>query len=257
VALAVALGIGLFSSFGGSSKSGRPGRVTPCPISPYQLVGSGTVRVTADGGSNGKAAILLFFASWCAPCQGEIPPWPPPCATSQPRWPTGWRRSGSTGATRRPPLCPSCTRGVTFPVGVDATFQVTSGLFYFTGLPEAVAVEANGTIKAIHYGALSTAEFEAWQRALATSATSPVSRLLPAEGECGGDRCGDRPESEHDPRLERDRPRRAERAVEAVGERGGGKEAGHVGKTRRELGEGTIMPRGAAARGRDRWRRPG
>jgi thiol-disulfide isomerase/thioredoxin len=175
VALAVALGIGLFSSFGGSSKSGRPGPGDAVPhFSLPKLVGSGTVRVTADGGSNGKAAILLFFASWCAPCQGEIPAL---AATVRNQPAAVADRVATIGIDGSDPPAAAMSfvhsAGVTFPVGVDATFQVTSGLFYFTGLPEAVAVEANGTIKAIHYGALSTAEFEAWQRALATSATSP------------------------------------------------------------------------------------
>ena len=49
--------------------------------------------------------------------------------------------------------------GVTFPVGVDADYSVTQGLFAFTGLPESVMVRGDGTIAHITYGALTAAQF--------------------------------------------------------------------------------------------------
>lgn len=58
--------------------------------------------------------------------------------------------------------------GVTFPVGADRRYTVTEGLFYFTGLPEAVFVNGDGSIAAIHYGALTPAQLVQWQQRLLT-----------------------------------------------------------------------------------------
>ena len=80
----------------------------------------------ADGGGDGRPAVLLFFASWCAPCQKEIP-----ALAAAYRSPAGRRsrlarvaaRSGSTATTR--PRRPSAfvhSAGVTFPVGADRRY---------------------------------------------------------------------------------------------------------------------------------------
>ena len=73
--LAVALGIGLFTSIGTPAKSGIPQVGGPVPsFSAPRLNGSGTVQVPADGGGGGTPAVLLFFGDWCASCHTELPP---------------------------------------------------------------------------------------------------------------------------------------------------------------------------------------
>lgn len=114
--------------------------------------------------------MLVFFASWCGPCQSEIP-----------ALASIYRTQSAGGATPKVALIgidgsdPTHnalafvhTDGVTFPVGVDADYSVTQGLFAFTGLPESVVVRGDGTIAHITYGALSTSQFWAWERRLAT-----------------------------------------------------------------------------------------
>ncbi len=72
--LAVALGIGLFTGVGTGGSGGRPAAGDPVPaFSLARVGGGGTVGVPADGGGNGRPAVLLFFASWCEPCQAEMP----------------------------------------------------------------------------------------------------------------------------------------------------------------------------------------
>jgi hypothetical protein len=56
--------------------------------------------------------------------------------------------------------------GVTFPVGVDRTFDATGGRLGLTGLPDAVFVNGNGTIAAVHQGAVSTSLLMQWQQRL-------------------------------------------------------------------------------------------
>jgi len=62
--------------------------------------------------------------------------------------------------------------GVTFPVAYDPNVNITSGLFYFTGDPYAVFVNADGTIARIVRGdVLTPSSLTADERALIPSGT--------------------------------------------------------------------------------------
>jgi cytochrome c biogenesis protein CcmG/thiol:disulfide interchange protein DsbE len=171
VILAVALGVGLFTGVGTGKSGGRPVAGDPVPSFSLPQVGGGaSVSVPSDGGGNGRPAILLFFASWCRPCQAEVPA----IAATYHRQQLRHSRLATTvaliGVVGNDPTATALRfirrSGVTFPAGADKTYTVTDGLFYFTGLPETVFVSGTGTIAAVHYGALSTATFVRWQRRL-------------------------------------------------------------------------------------------
>jgi thiol-disulfide isomerase/thioredoxin len=165
VILAAALGVVLFSSFG-SSGSPLPEVGSAAPsFSLAALGGRGSVGVPADGGANGRPAVLVFFASWCPPCRTEIP------AIAQ-----AYRdqRAGAKVAVigvdgmDTPSAALSFVRasGVTFPVAADTRYSVTEALYALTGEPDAVFIAGDGTIARIVHGPITAAQLLAWERAL-------------------------------------------------------------------------------------------
>ena len=171
VVLAVALGIGLFTGVGtGNGHGGRPESGDQVPSFSLPRLGApGTVGVPADGGGGGRPAVLLFFASWCRPCQAEVPRI---AATYRHQQQAGSKLAkvaliGVVGSDPTPTALRFLrTSGVTFSSGADRMFTVTEGLFYFTGLPESVFVNGDGTIAAVHYGQITATQFVAWQHRL-------------------------------------------------------------------------------------------
>jgi thiol-disulfide isomerase/thioredoxin len=171
--LAVGLAIGLFTGVGTHSSGGRPGAGSAAPtFSVPRLGGGASVGVPIDGGGHGRPAVLLFFASWCVPCQKEIPALAATYRRQQAEH-TRLARVALVGVDGDDGTADAKTfvhhAGVTFPVGVDHRYTVTEGLFYFTGLPEAVFVNGDGSIAAIHYGALSSDQLVRWQQRLLTA----------------------------------------------------------------------------------------
>ncbi|MGH9047107.1 MAG: TlpA family protein disulfide reductase, partial [Acidimicrobiales bacterium] len=128
------------------------------------LGGNRVVGTPLDGGGDGKPAVLLFFASWCAPCQSEVPM----IAAAYRAERSG--RIAVIGVDGRDPTGEALAfvhkSGVTFPVADDGDYQVTEGLYAFNGDPDAVFINANGTIEHIVHGPITRAEFVGWERRL-------------------------------------------------------------------------------------------
>jgi cytochrome c biogenesis protein CcmG/thiol:disulfide interchange protein DsbE len=170
VVLAIGLGIGLFTGVGtkGSPAQPVPGGAAPSFSLPA-LVGTGRVGTPADGGGNGRPAVVLFFASWCPPCHAELPALAAVYRQQhQPRNPLA--RVAVIGVDGLDPTgdARSFVRssGVTFPVGDDGNGNVTEGLYFFTGDPEAVFISAGGTIVHIEHGPTTPQQLVTWERRL-------------------------------------------------------------------------------------------
>ena len=103
--------------------------------------------------------VLIFFASWCTPCQGEMPKV------------AKYLRTHTTGSVQvigvdaNDKLSSGKTFvhrvGVGFPVVFDANGSVTSGDFGFQTLPETVFVNAKGVVTKVYYGAIPTKQLSA------------------------------------------------------------------------------------------------
>jgi peroxiredoxin len=175
VVLAAALGIGLFTSIGTSTTSGAPhqGGLAPT-ISAPRLNGTGTVQVSLGAGRRGTPTVLLFFGAWCPQCHTELPPL---AATVRQQATAGGPLSRVRVIGVDSEDTPSdgkafvTSSGVTFPVAYDPNLSITSGAYYFEGDPNAVFINADGTINKIVRGAkdLTPANFVADERALIPS----------------------------------------------------------------------------------------
>jgi cytochrome c biogenesis protein CcmG/thiol:disulfide interchange protein DsbE len=169
--LAIGLGFGLFSTIGtGQSGPPAPGGAAPAFSLP-RLGGGGTVGTPTDGGAGGRPAVLVFFASWCSPCQAEMPALSAEYRLEQ-------RHGGKLaeialiGVDTADPTTQALAfvhkSGVTFPVGADRTYDVTEGSYYFNGDPDAVFIDGNGTIVHISHGAITAAQLVHWESQLTT-----------------------------------------------------------------------------------------
>jgi thiol-disulfide isomerase/thioredoxin len=163
VVVAIGLGIGLFSSLG-APKSAVPAVGQSAPgFSLGRLGGGATIAVPADGGGGGKPVVLVFFASWCTPCQTEIP-----AIAAVYKHQVAAGRVSIIGIDGNDPTSDALAfvhkSGVTFPVAADPQYAVTNGLYYFTGDPDAVFVNGDGTIAHIVRGPVSRTELRSWER---------------------------------------------------------------------------------------------
>jgi thiol-disulfide isomerase/thioredoxin len=158
IVLVVVLIIAVVSALtGGKVTSGVQGDVLPTT----KLVGQ-HVKISKLAGlsggeihapwTQGHASVLIFFASWCTPCQGEMPKVAAYIRTHSPSpvdvvgVDANDERSAAQAFVKKD--------GVTFPVAFDANGTVTSGVFGFEELPESVFINAKGVVKKVYFGAI-------------------------------------------------------------------------------------------------------
>ena len=117
---------------------------------------SGTVK---SPWSKGHPSVLLFFASDCSPCQGEMPKV------------AKWVRSHDLGKVTVLGVDAEGSRSAgqgfvkkvdaTFPVVFDPNFQITAGIFQFGQLPESVFLNAKGVVQQVFFGAIPVKDLSA------------------------------------------------------------------------------------------------
>ena len=110
------------------------------------------------------ATVVVFFASWCGPCRSELP------ALSKYLAAHSLGKVSVLGVdtqdTRASGQNVVRTDHLNFPVLFDPSSTVAAGKFQLAGLPDTVFVSAQGVVRNVHIGAISTAEFAAGVSAL-------------------------------------------------------------------------------------------
>jgi cytochrome c biogenesis protein CcmG/thiol:disulfide interchange protein DsbE len=165
IALAVFLFVGL-GHHGAKSTSSGPvvgvGSVAP-GFSLPSLTGGAPVDLDALGKDRHRPVVLNFFGSWCIPCQAETPLLARTAAAEQAQGSTVQFIGIDVNDAPSSALAFVHKAGITYPVGADRTFQVSSGKYGLYGLPQTFYIDASGTVIGHTFGAVKTAaELQGW-----------------------------------------------------------------------------------------------
>ena len=120
-------------------------------VQPFTLGGLNGGKIRAPW-TEGRASVLIFFASWCGPCQGEMPK---VAVYIRAHDPSPVEVLGIDANDERAHAQAFVKKdGVTFPIAFDANGTVTSVVFGFEDLPESVFINAKGVVKKVYLGAV-------------------------------------------------------------------------------------------------------
>jgi peroxiredoxin len=114
-----------------------------------QGLNGGTIKAPWQ---SGRPSVLVFFASYCVPCQGEMPKIAAYIRHHSPKPVTVLGidaldvRSSANAMMKKD--------DVTFPVAFDPNGVVTTGVFGFATIPESVFLNADGVVENVYYGAI-------------------------------------------------------------------------------------------------------
>jgi cytochrome c biogenesis protein CcmG, thiol:disulfide interchange protein DsbE len=170
-AIAIALVVLLFVGLGP-----RPGKSSPGPVVAVgseapgftlpSLIGSVPVDFNALGKDVHHPVILNFFASWCTPCRMETPLLAKAAVAEQVKG--GPVRFVGVDVNDVPANALRFVQnaGIVYPVAVDQSFRVTSGLYGIYGLPQTFFVDPRGRVVGHTVGAVDPAELRAWMKRL-------------------------------------------------------------------------------------------
>ena len=124
-------------------------------VSSFSLPGVNGGTVSAPWHA-GHAGAIMFFASWCTPCQNELPKV------------TAYLKHHSYGSVQLVGVDAEGAQSglpnakafvssshVLVPVGFDPNDSVVTGIFKFGQLPETVFVSKDGVVKDVNFGAIS------------------------------------------------------------------------------------------------------
>jgi cytochrome c biogenesis protein CcmG/thiol:disulfide interchange protein DsbE len=169
--IAIGLAALLFVALRPNSSKGSAGPLVPVgsqapSFSLPPLTGSAPVNLDALGKDAHYPVILNFFASWCVPCQKETPLLAGAAAAEQAK--DGPIRFIGVDVNDPPANAVPFVQkaGITYPVGVDQTFRVTSGLYGLYGLPQTFFIDSDGKVLAHTIGAVDAADLRSWMKKL-------------------------------------------------------------------------------------------
>jgi cytochrome c-type biogenesis protein CcmF len=132
-----------------SNEGGRPLAGQEAPDFRLALLDGGTVSLKQ---LRGQVVLVNFWASWCPPCQEEMPALQ---ATWEEFSDRGVSYIGIAYQDERASIDQTVAAfGTTYPVGVDAGDSIAS-LYGITGVPETFIVDQDGRVAYVHIGPVS------------------------------------------------------------------------------------------------------
>jgi thiol-disulfide isomerase/thioredoxin len=162
--VAVALIVVVSILTGGSVKNSTPPpALVGTTLKPLTEAGLSVSTVAAPWNTH-HASVVIFFASWCAPCKSELPALSKYLAThslgdvSVVGVDTQDSRSSGRSVVKNDHL--------NFPILFDPSSTVAAGRFQLAGLPDTAFVTAAGVVQNLHIGAISDQQFAAGVAAL-------------------------------------------------------------------------------------------
>jgi cytochrome c biogenesis protein CcmG/thiol:disulfide interchange protein DsbE len=167
--LAAALALFLFVGLGTTSHpsgSGAGGVVPVGSVAPNftlpSVVGGAPVDLFALGQHRHHPVVLNFFASWCIPCQKETPLL---ASTAQAEQAKGsvLQFVGVDAADKPTDAIPFIHQtGITYPVGQDATLQVSASVYGLNAEPNTFFIDESGVVVGHIIGPVSKTELDRW-----------------------------------------------------------------------------------------------
>jgi cytochrome c biogenesis protein CcmG/thiol:disulfide interchange protein DsbE len=166
-ALAAFLFLGLDSGSGpGSGPVVGVGSEAPT-FSVTSLTGGTQVNLDTVGKDRHRPVVLNFFASWCGPCQEETPLLATTAKVERAKGSTV-QFVGVDVADKPGNAIPFVSRsGISYPVGVDPDFKVSSGLYGVNGMPSTFFIDSTGHVIGQHYGPLNRTQLDQYLHQLA------------------------------------------------------------------------------------------
>jgi thiol-disulfide isomerase/thioredoxin len=147
-----------------TTTTGLTSALTGHHVKSFSLSSVNEAHAVSAPWASGHPTVLIFFASWCGPCQEEMPKV------------STYVRTHNLGAVRVLGMDANdelsaakhflATSGTTFPVAFDANGTVTSTEFDFQQLPETVFISGSGVVRSVYFGAVPVARLRSGIAAL-------------------------------------------------------------------------------------------
>lgn len=141
-----------------------------------ELIGHHVKSFTLDGLNGGTvnapwkshhASVLVFFASYCGPCQGEMPKIATYIRHHHPSPVVVLAVDASDVRSHAQAMIEKDR--VTFPVAFDPNAVVTTNVFGFNAVPESVFINAKGVVTNVYFGAIPEQRLAAGIKTLKSS----------------------------------------------------------------------------------------
>jgi cytochrome c biogenesis protein CcmG, thiol:disulfide interchange protein DsbE len=171
LALAAFLFVGLGTSSGPGPGSGPVvaiGDEAPT-FTLASVTGGPPVNLAALGQHRHHPVVLNFFASWCTPCQKESPLLASTAHAEQAKGSTVQFIGVDVGEEPAQALPFLRQTGISYPVGSDTDYRVTSVVYGLNAQPNTFFIDASGHVVDHVIGAVSPSQLDQWVHRLAGS----------------------------------------------------------------------------------------